>query len=333
MKEKLRIAVMGAGVIARLNGRALLSIPEAEICAISNHHPEKAAALAAELGIECPVYADWKPMLEREKPDAAAIFLPHYLHLPAFLDCAAAGVDVIIEKALALDWDECRTMMDAAERSGIRATVCHTQRYNAVYIAAKEYMAAHPELGRLLGVVDGINYNYFWQGRSPWQLSQAQSGGGIALNYGVHQLDRVHWLMGDKTAELTIKYLREKPGYEIYSSYAMQGVTLGGVPYSITCAGYSGPFIAGTRLAFENGVLECSLVENGFHPYGLFFGNTETGRFAAQGPLLPNDAHDMYVRQFRAAADYILGRTDEPPVPLSWAAEMVRLAVSGFPEK
>ena len=325
----MRIAMLGAGYIAGVNGTALLSLPEVELCAISNHHPEKARRLADTLGTDCPVYADWREMLDKEKPDAAAIFLPHYLHERSFLDCAARGINVIIEKALANTYEECLRMIDAAEKSGIRATVCHTQRYNAVYMAAKAYAARHEaELGRLLSVNDNIHIHYFWDGRSPWQLSTAQSGGGIALNYGVHQLDRVHWFLQQRTVDFHARYLCEKPGYEVCSSYAMLGVGDGGTPYAITCTGYSGPYINETRLVYENGVLQCNLTDSGCMPYGLYGGSTESGRL---DPLLvPHTNELMYERQFIAAVDYLAGRTDTPPVPLSWAAEMVRLVELGF---
>ena len=331
MKEKVRIAVVGAGYITKLNIAALLDIPEAEICGISNHHPEKAAALIRELGVSCPVYADWNTLLAETKPDVAAIFLPHHIHNEAFLDACRAGVDICIEKPFARDEAESEEMLAAARAAGVRVSLCHTQRYNAAYVAVKKYIAEHPELGRLLSVEDHINYHYFWQGRAPWMLSQEQSGGGILLNYGVHQLDRVHYLMDDMTdEEIEIRPYAEKPGYEIYSAYSMIGTSRGGIQYSIFCAGYNGPSDNGTMLCFENGTIRCVLGGGGLAPEGLFAGSAKTGRYEAVGDLPEQTAQAMYVRQFREAVDYFLGKTDVPPVSMEWGADMVRLVRTGI---
>ncbi len=323
----MRIAMIGAGYIAGLNGRGLLSLDDVTLCAISNRTLDKAKLLCEQLGLCCPVYEDYHTMLEIEKPDAVVINLAHHLHLECFVACAKAGVDIMIEKALGNTYEECLCMIEAAKRYKVKATVCHTQRYNAVYQATLGFLHEH-DLGPLLSIDDHLHCHYFWDGRSPWQLSQEQSGGGIALNYGVHQLDRVHLFLGQKTKEFHACYLAQKPGIEVYSSYAMMGVGDKGTPYSITCTGYSGPSINETRLVFERGILQCSLAENGVHPYGLYFGNNETGKFVSIPVPLSND--QMYNRQFRAAVDYLSGKADTPPIPLEWAAEMVRLVKYGY---
>lgn len=319
--------MMGAGFIAGPNAAALVAQPGVRLVAISNPTIAKAARIARDTGSDCRLYADWRTMLEQETVDAVLINLPHFLHHEVFLACAARGLDIIIEKPLANTAAQCREMIAAAARHGIRATVCHTQRYNAVFQAAKNYMETH-DLGPLHAIEDNIHTHYFWDGRSPWQLSPELSGGGIALNYGVHQLDRVHWFLRQKTVRFTAQYLTEKPGYIIPSSYMMLGVGERGTPYNISCSGYTGPDVNEMRLVFERGILHCVLRDNGLVNAGLYAGDTQTKRFAAQPLSLPMDGYCQ--RQFAAAIDYLMGRTDEPPVSLAWAAEMVRLVTEGF---
>jgi Predicted dehydrogenases and related proteins len=323
----MRIAMIGAGFIAKLNGSALIALPNVELTAICNRTVEKAEKLASELNIKCPIYADYHEMLEKEKPDAVVINLAHHLHKDCFIACARAGVNILIEKALANTYQECLEMIEAAEKYNIKATVCHTQRYNAVYETAMEFLEEH-DLGRLLSINDNIHYNYFWDGRSPWQLSIEQSGGGIVLNYGVHQLDRVHYFLNQKTTSFKARYLAEKQGYDTYSSYAMMGTVESSTPYVITCTGYSGPQVNETRLVFEKGILQCYLSDNGLNPFGLYYGDNETKTFQKIPVELSND--QMYVRQFKAAFDYLTGVSKEAPVPLEWGAEMVRLVELGF---
>ena len=324
----MRIAIIGAGFIGKINAKALSCLPGIELCAITNRTVEKAEKLAAELGLDCPVFSDYREMLDKARPDAVSINLANHLHHQCFLACAEAGAGIIIEKPLSNTYAECLDMIGAAERCGVRATVCHTQRYAAVYKQAKEFIAAH-DLGRLLSVNDNIHVDYFWDGRSPWHLSRDLSGGGMAMNYGVHQLDRVHYFMEQKTSSFKAEYITEKEGKEVFSSYAMMGVGDGGTPYVITGTGYTGPSINETRLVFEKGILQCNVWGNGFQQQGLYFGDSEAPDFRSIAIEYADE--DMYTRQFRAATDYLSGREKEAPVPLAWAAEMVRLVESGNP--
>ena len=178
----MKVSMIGTGFIAKSNGGALLQIPGVEMVSVCNRTVEKAENLLKDFGISCPIYSDYNEMLEKDKPDVAVINLAHHLHLECFIACAEAGVDVIIEKALANSFAECEQIMAVAKQYGIKATVCQTQRYNAVYEAAVDFLKTHNP-GPLLSITDNIHINYFWDGRSPWQLSQEQSGGGIALKF------------------------------------------------------------------------------------------------------------------------------------------------------
>ena len=84
----MRFGLIGAGFIGPLNAAALLEYPGAEIAAVANRTVSKAQALCAGLGLECPVYSDWREMLRQEKPDAAVINLYNDLHKECFLECA-----------------------------------------------------------------------------------------------------------------------------------------------------------------------------------------------------------------------------------------------------
>lgn len=328
MTRPIRFGMMGAGFIARPNASALLAHPQARLVALSNRTEAKARQVAHDLGIDCAIYQDWREMIEQEDLDAVLINLSHQLHRDAFIACAERGLDIIIEKALANTYQECQEMMDAAEKHAIKATVCHTQRYHAVFQEAAAFIEKN-DLGRLLGISDHIHTHYFWDGRSDWQLSNEASGGGIALNYGVHQLDRVHFFLKQKTVQLSAQYLCEKPGYEIPSSYAMMGVGDQGTPYTITCSGYSGPHTDECRLLFEGGMIHCCVKGGGLYPEGLYVGTTQSGAFEKQPVVL--DPTKNYERQFFEAVSYLAGDRPDPPVPLSWAAEMVRLVKETLP--
>ncbi len=322
----MRIAVIGAGYIGPVNTKALLECSGVEIAAIANRTVEKAKRLCTGLQLSCPVYADYRVMLEEVKPQAAVICLFNDLHKDAFLECARRGIHVLVEKPLGNTWQECREMMDAAQKTGIKASVLQTQRYGAVLQTAKDYITKNAVwLGRLLSVSDRISCHYFWEGRSPWHLDDQRSGGGILMNYGVHQLDRVLWLLGEKTKTIYRHCLREKAGIDTVSSYTLMGVTEQGTPYTVTCNGYAGPWVNEIDLMFEHGLVRCVLTDNGQTVKGVYAG---IGTALEAVPLICEDgeaAHWMYVRQMTEAVRYLEGTEAAPPVSLEWAAELVKL--------
>lgn len=329
----MRFAIIGAGYIGPINAAALMEIPDAQIVAVANRTVEKAQALCSGLHLQCPVYADWEEMLRREKPDAVVLNLFNDLHKACFLACAQRGIHVLLEKPVANTYADCLEMMEAAAKAGIKTSVLQTQRYNAVFVTAKAYIEAHAQqLGELVSVNDNMCCHYFWAQRNPWHLDPVRSGGGIVLNYGVHQLDRIHWFMNQKTVAFHAHYLTKKPGIATYSSYAMMGLGDGGTPYVATCTGNSDPMVNELTLAYQNGTVRCVLSDNGEARFGAYVGDTDSGGFHRLPLLVENgdQNHQMYMRQFTEAVDYLVGRTDVPPVSLQWGSEMVRLCCLGL---
>lgn len=329
----MRFAVIGVGNIGFTNVKALHSLKEAEIIAVANRTVSKAKSLCESVGLTCPVYDDWRAMLDAEKPEAVLIQLYNDMHYDCFMECAQRGIHILVEKPLANKYAHCLEMIAAARKYGIRASVMQTQRYGSVLQTAKAYITAHrEELGDLLCVNDQEGCDYFYAARPQWHLDPVRSGGGIVLNYGVHQLDRIHWLMEQKTVRFHAQYLTRKPDIHTCSSYVMMGVGEEGTPYTAACNGYTGPWVNEILLTFANGVVHCRVMESPPMEKGVYVGNTETGCLQKIPSVCIDgeDNHEMYCREMRDALDYLTGKKEEAPVSLQWAAEMVRLCELGF---
>jgi predicted dehydrogenase len=87
---------------------------------------------------EVKVYADYRELLERERPDLVSVVTPDHLHAPvvhAALDCGARMI--LCEKPLAITLDEADAMIDAARRAGVTITVEYTRRWMPEYVEAR----------------------------------------------------------------------------------------------------------------------------------------------------------------------------------------------------
>jgi len=129
-------------------------------------------------------------MLDAGDLDAVLVALPHHLHAPAIAAVAAAGLDIISEKPLAISLEEIDAIDAAVTAAGVRLAVVHNWMFNPEPVRAIEVIAAgligEPRLVRnesLNGVA--------WASRDPsgeWRSDRARAGGGIVIDAVYHPI-------------------------------------------------------------------------------------------------------------------------------------------------
>ncbi|HHW31397.1 MAG TPA: Gfo/Idh/MocA family oxidoreductase [Clostridiaceae bacterium] len=317
-----RLGIIGTGIIAHENYKGIEQTGKAEVVALCNRTYSKGVDFANKYGLKCPVYSDYRKMVDEVKPDIVLINTPHDLHEEMFIYCADRKIDIIIEKPLSDTAASSEAIVESANKNGIKAAVCHTQRFNTAFITAKKFIKNN-NLGKLIAISDFITYNYFWEGRPEWFLEPARAGGGIVMNYGVHQFDRVHYMAEGKTVSLFAHIDWEKEGIAVDSSYQIMGIMDNGVTYTIACTGYTGPFANGMELRFTGGILRVYLCDTGIESYGVYYGDNNFKNFVKL-PLVESENRPYY-NEMKAIMDYMEGSTEETPVSVEYAAQMVKL--------
>jgi predicted dehydrogenase len=104
--KKVRIAVVGAGLIGYRHIEEIRKNPECRLSSIVDPHPPaRIAGLGDNAGLaaagEVPLYASLGEMLARDRPDGVILATPNLLHADQAIECLAAGVTVFIEKPIA----------------------------------------------------------------------------------------------------------------------------------------------------------------------------------------------------------------------------------------
>ncbi|MBT3319555.1 MAG: Gfo/Idh/MocA family oxidoreductase [Clostridia bacterium] len=316
----IKLGAIGAGMIAGVNLEAILNF-DVEVVAIANRTVSRAQALADKLGIKDALfYADYNEMIAKENLDAVLITLSHDLHLDSFKACANAGVDVIIEKPLAMTFEECEVIQELAEKNNIKACVCHTQRYNPSMATARHLMDTM-DFGKVHHIDDTMSIFYYHDERADWMLSKEISGNGPMINYGVHQFDRVYFLKGalpdPKSLYAQLSYCI--PEQECISAYTISGSDNDGFTYNFSFSGYSGPVLGGTDVFCENGVIRVMV---GDCPRSGVFYSVDNEQFK-EAPLLYENS-EMYKHQFKEAVACLNGEENKA-VDINWSAQMVRM--------
>ena len=117
--KKVRVAVIGCGVIGPLHIECYQSLADVEITWLCDSNLERAKAAAEKFGIE-KWTGDAEEVLSADDVDAVSICTDHASHASLVESALDHGKDVICEKALAQNRINLDRILRAAERHPTR---------------------------------------------------------------------------------------------------------------------------------------------------------------------------------------------------------------------
>jgi predicted dehydrogenase len=209
MPEKLRVAIVGTGMIANAG-----HIPawrdledDIEIVGVSDLYPERAQRTAERHGIP-RAYGDQARMYSELEPDIVSICTPNVSHTPLTIEALEAGAHVLCEKPVAVSAVDAMRMFDTAEQVDRILFVGQSGRFHSGNVAAKELA----ESGQLGEIYYAETMAMRRRGVPTWGMfhMKEHSGGGPLCDIGVHVLDALLWIMGNPkvTAASGAAYLK-----------------------------------------------------------------------------------------------------------------------------
>ena len=157
--------------------------------------PAKAEALAKL----CPgsiAHTSWRDTVNRAEIDAVFVCTSHDLLAPIALGATEQGKHVLIEKPGAKRAAELTHVKRAADQSGALVRIGFNHRFHRAFQKARQIVDS--------GVLSDLIYiraRYGHGGRigydKEWRAAPAVSGGGEAIDQGVHLIDLARWFLGD----------------------------------------------------------------------------------------------------------------------------------------
>jgi predicted dehydrogenase len=122
--EKLRTAVIGAGVFGRLHMAKYQALDGVELVAVAD--PSRKARSAAELKFGVKTHADWREL--KSVIDVVSICSPASTHAEVIRGFLEAGVHVLVEKPIATNLEEADELIALAAAKGLVLNVGHQER-------------------------------------------------------------------------------------------------------------------------------------------------------------------------------------------------------------
>jgi predicted dehydrogenase len=124
--------LIGAGYFAQFHVEAWKRIASAEITAVADTTAGKAQLFAHKFGVQ-RAYESVEEMFEREQPDFVDIVTRPESHLWLTRSAAARGIHVICQKPMAPTWEDCLSMVEVCEASGVRLLIHENWRWQPWY--------------------------------------------------------------------------------------------------------------------------------------------------------------------------------------------------------
>lgn len=197
----LGVAIHGAGWVAGAHAASWAKTPSVEIVSISDIDRQRAAALAARLGLQCAVRDRYEEVLRDPRVDVVDIVGPSHVHAEQAIAAAEAGKHVLVEKPMGLTLPEIRALRDAVAKAGVKSLAGFVLRWNPAIETIRSLLTA--------GAIGDLFYAEvdYWHGMRPthhaWQLhSRKQTGGSAMLLGGCHAVDALRWLVREEVVEV-----------------------------------------------------------------------------------------------------------------------------------
>ncbi|HET7678208.1 MAG TPA: Gfo/Idh/MocA family oxidoreductase [Candidatus Limnocylindrales bacterium] len=182
--HRLRIGLVGAGLMGRLHARALAALPDVQLVAAAEPDTASARALL-DIVPDARIHAGHEQLLAEGSLDAVIVATPETAHREPVVAALLRGLPVLVEKPMAVEAEDGEAMLAAAERGGASLMVGYILRFEPAY-AALHAAVESGTFGRPVAIY----------ARRCATIQEARRLGGrvSALVYlGVHDFDQVLW--------------------------------------------------------------------------------------------------------------------------------------------
>ncbi len=317
--KKYNVGIIGYGWVASAHIEAINSCTNAQVTAVYSSRLLNDNELSEKWGSPIKTYTDLNAMLADKNIDIVSICSYPFQHKDHAVAAARAGKHLIVEKPLALSWEDCKTIEAAVAEAGVKTCICFECRFSSQFIATKAILDQ--------GLIGDLHYGEidYYHGIGPWYSPfrwniRKDAGGSSLLTAGCHALDALLLCMGDEVDEVTSYDTKSRSKiFEPYE-YSTCSVTIlkfrsGRIGKCAAIVDCLQPYYFHTHLCGSEG----SLLDNKFHSMKLGTNRNEWSTLAIN-MLDSGDVSDHpYQRQFQTFFDSIEAGIEMPLTNLNEA--------------
>lgn len=211
----MKLAILGAGNIARTMAKTIKKMDEVEAYAVAARSLPRAKEFANEFGFT-KAYGSYVEMLENEEVDVVYIATPHSHHYEQMKLCLEHGKHVLCEKAFTVNAEQAREIFHMAEEKKLLVTEAIWTRYMPSRKMLNDIIASG-----MIGTVTSLTANLGYSLGTVERMIKPELAGGALLDLGVYTLNFASMVFGTEIKEMDCSAVMTETGVD-----AMESITL-----------------------------------------------------------------------------------------------------------
>jgi predicted dehydrogenase len=190
---QVKVGLIGCGAIGKLRAAALKRLDSIDLRIVSDVDVERVREIASKY--RAAVEINWRDLVRREDVDMVIVSTPPSLHAEMCIEALNSGKNVLCEKPLARTTDECRQILQVAEKCGRLLATGFNYRFYPSIKRARAVLDSG-----LIGDLDHIRSYAGYSARdhnNSWLHDWKVMGGGALRDNGVHLIDLTTYFLGE----------------------------------------------------------------------------------------------------------------------------------------
>lgn len=197
--KTIKWGIIGCGNVTEVkSGPAFRLAENSDLVAVMRRNGAKAEDYAHRHKVKY-WYDDAQALIDNPEVDAVYVASPPASHKQYALMIAEAGKPAYIEKPMALNYKECRVMIDAFKKNKLPLFVAYYRRALPRFLKVKSIIdsGALGEVRFVNVVMHKCPGENDLAGKENWRVQPEISGGGYFVDVGSHMLDILQFYFGD----------------------------------------------------------------------------------------------------------------------------------------
>jgi len=209
--QVLRVAILGLGSYGTRVADAMQTCQKAKLVGAISGTPSKLPVWQTKYNIparNCYNYQSLGQIKDNPDIDAVYVITPNATHKDFVIQAAKAGKQVICEKPMAINPQECQEMIDACKAAGVKLLVGYRMHFEPKTLELIR-MRKEGEFGKIR----------FFQGLSgfvsgdpqQWRRDPKLAGGGAMMDIGIYSVNGARYMVGEEPAWVTAQETKTEP--------------------------------------------------------------------------------------------------------------------------
>ncbi len=200
--KKYNVGIIGYSWAAGAHIEAINNTTYAQVTSLCSSRKLDEALISKKHGVKIKCYTELEKMLADQNLHAVSVCSYPADHAKQAIAAAKAGKHMIIEKPIALTWEDCQAVEKAVNDAGVKACVCFECRFSNQVLTTKAIVDK--------GLIGKIHYGEvdYYHGIGPWYPQfrwnvKKEAAGSSLLSAGCHAMDALMLFMGSELEDVS----------------------------------------------------------------------------------------------------------------------------------